>query len=116
MIRRPPRSTRTDTLFPYTTLCRSAFMHEAVADLQLALRVKLRHARRGAGAAGAAVDRLVGVEHGVAGIGFRPGRLAGPQDVADAADGRVLRVDDLHLLVEGAAQQDRKSTRLNSSH
>src|SRR3546814_11077646 len=25
MIRRPPRSTRTDTLFPYTTLCRSEF-------------------------------------------------------------------------------------------
>src|SRR3546814_5277345 len=25
MIRRPPRSTRTDTLFPYTTLFRSAF-------------------------------------------------------------------------------------------
>src|SRR3546814_2762946 len=23
MIRRPPRSTRTDTVFPYTTLCRS---------------------------------------------------------------------------------------------
>src|SRR3546814_12186934 len=28
MLRRPPRSTRTDTLFPYTTLFRS----EAVAD------------------------------------------------------------------------------------
>src|SRR3546814_1746254 len=26
MIRLPPRSTRTDTLFPYTTLCRSANM------------------------------------------------------------------------------------------
>src|SRR3546814_2513580 len=26
MIRRPPRSTRTDTLFPYTTLFRSPFM------------------------------------------------------------------------------------------
>src|SRR3546814_5650236 len=26
MIRRPPRSTRTDTLFPYTTLFRSAFI------------------------------------------------------------------------------------------
>src|SRR3546814_18824239 len=26
MIRRPPGSTRTDTLFPYTTLCRSAAM------------------------------------------------------------------------------------------
>src|SRR3546814_11808804 len=28
MIRRPPRSTRTDTLFPYTTLCRSAALYE----------------------------------------------------------------------------------------
>src|SRR3546814_7199247 len=27
MIRRPPRSTRTDTLFPYTTLFRSASRH-----------------------------------------------------------------------------------------
>src|SRR3546814_19691630 len=25
MLRRPPRSTRTDTLLPYTTLCRSPF-------------------------------------------------------------------------------------------
>src|SRR3546814_19445480 len=29
MIRRPPRSTRTDTLFPYTTLFRSGLMHAA---------------------------------------------------------------------------------------
>src|SRR3546814_8504842 len=29
MIRRPPRSTRTDTLFPYTTLFRSEIRHEA---------------------------------------------------------------------------------------
>src|SRR3546814_16117019 len=28
MIRRPPRSTRTDTLFPYTTLFRSARRHQ----------------------------------------------------------------------------------------
>src|SRR3546814_6617102 len=28
MIRRPPRSTRTDTLFPYTTLFRSSFREE----------------------------------------------------------------------------------------
>src|SRR3546814_5946402 len=27
MIRRPPRSTRTDTLFPYTTLFRSGYPH-----------------------------------------------------------------------------------------
>src|SRR3546814_14488574 len=30
MIRRPPRSTRTDTLFPYTTLFRSKFDCEVV--------------------------------------------------------------------------------------
>src|SRR3546814_1391576 len=29
MIRRPPRSTRTDTLFPYTTLVRSVSLWEA---------------------------------------------------------------------------------------
>src|SRR3546814_8617831 len=31
MIRRPPRSTRTDTLFPYTTLFRSLQRHLGVA-------------------------------------------------------------------------------------
>src|SRR3546814_6576267 len=31
MIRRPPRSTRTDTLFPYTTLFRSAFERRRAA-------------------------------------------------------------------------------------
>src|SRR3546814_6409476 len=35
MIRRPPRSTRTDTLFPYTTLFRSAHLQPA---LQLRLQ------------------------------------------------------------------------------
>src|SRR3546814_4713318 len=30
MIRRPPRSTRTDTLFPYTTLFRSNAVHHAL--------------------------------------------------------------------------------------
>src|SRR3546814_8185191 len=32
MIRRPPRSTRTDTLFPYTTLFRSAVVHVQAVD------------------------------------------------------------------------------------
>src|SRR3546814_3249229 len=34
-MRRPPRSTRADTLFPYTTLFRS---REGIADLDVALR------------------------------------------------------------------------------
>src|SRR3546814_19487311 len=53
MIRRPPRSTRTDTLFPYTTLCRSFFRHGGNADVvrqELAaehgIAVCLRHVER----------------------------------------------------------------------
>src|SRR3546814_19077920 len=33
MFRRPPKSTRTNTLFPYTTLFRSAGIEEAVAQM-----------------------------------------------------------------------------------
>src|SRR3546814_6396853 len=47
MIRRPPRSTRTDTLFPYTTLfrsvhCRATFFIEC---LFLALSDRIKRAR-----------------------------------------------------------------------
>src|SRR3546814_17168812 len=35
MIRRPPRSTRTDTLFPYTTLFRSADLMDHLLDAGL---------------------------------------------------------------------------------
>src|SRR3546814_21145710 len=38
MIRRPPRSTRTDTLFPYTTLFRSGFLRRyAVRGISIVL-------------------------------------------------------------------------------
>src|SRR3546814_3789381 len=52
MIRRPPRSTRTDTLFPYTTLFRSAGSHhrsiglEGRFDVEKADAVDLIDARR----------------------------------------------------------------------
>ena len=48
----------------------------------LPMRRPLRHAGRGAGAAGRAVDRLVAVEHGIAGMRLGLRRLAGPQDMA----------------------------------
>src|SRR3546814_18285462 len=35
MLRRPPRSTRTDTLFPYTTLFRSGFQLDRSGDMTL---------------------------------------------------------------------------------
>src|SRR3546814_3952716 len=53
MIRRPPRSTRTDTLFPYTTLFRSRDHHRHAAE---AKRAKRRDFARAGGHGG---------EHGV---------------------------------------------------
>src|SRR3546814_2940013 len=43
MIRRPPRSTRTDTLFPYTTLFRSEQVSKAVAESGSTIVGKARH-------------------------------------------------------------------------
>src|SRR3546814_7871469 len=42
MIRRPPRSTRTDTLFPYTTLFRSICMVPHIGLVTLLTNVDLR--------------------------------------------------------------------------
>src|SRR3546814_2761857 len=47
MIRRPPRSTRTDTLFPYTTLFRSQIGSAAVNDIKR--RIQLGQSIRGVG-------------------------------------------------------------------
>src|SRR3546814_12442352 len=44
MIRRPPRSTRTDTLFPYTTLFRSGFPERTIRGFGPAIR-KLGYGR-----------------------------------------------------------------------
>src|SRR3546814_12194780 len=57
MIRRPPRSTRTDTLFPYTTLFRSA-LSERRAGACRSLRGG--RARRIGARPGRAVDRRGG--------------------------------------------------------
>src|SRR3546814_10625168 len=47
MIRRPPRSTRTDTLFPYTTRFRSGHLAQAAQQLDLLVAHRgRRHARR----------------------------------------------------------------------
>src|SRR3546814_18605914 len=103
MIRRPPRSTRTDTLFPYTTLFRSG----AVGQILLVETVAARLARRRNGFAGhlyaigphigdeAVLIELLGEAHRMAGgemqlargfllkRGGGEGRLAG--DTARAA-------------------------------
>src|SRR3546814_731667 len=80
MIRRPPRSTRTDTLFPYTTLSRSpARLHPGIAVRALGDRIGDEfHVLLGHGIVEAAADQALDREHGVVRIGDRLalGRLA----------------------------------------
>src|SRR5581483_11275164 len=80
-----------------------ALVHEIVAGLELALGGKLRDPRGGSGAAGRAVDRLVAIEHGVAGIGARIARLVAPLNVGDAANAVIFRMHRRDLLLRGAA-------------
>src|SRR3546814_12343796 len=49
MMRRPPRSTRTDTLFPYTTLCRSRVAVNGVATAEAMDNVVATAAEQGVG-------------------------------------------------------------------
>src|SRR3546814_5369370 len=64
MIRRPPRSTRTDTLFPYTTLFRSC---SGERWLRSAKRVWMERAM----ALNSRICRMLGIEHPIvlAGMG-----------------------------------------------
>src|SRR3546814_13291052 len=94
MIRRPPRSTRTDTLFPYTTLFRSSprapFGVEAVD--RAGDHVRLVYFGRTSGLA----------------------RKLFPLGEARRVSGRLDLYGDMRQIVH--PDQDRKSTRLNSSH
>src|SRR3546814_18175696 len=65
MIRRPPRSTRTDTLFPYTTLFRSA----PAAGLEARHRAPGVRGEHAVAVAAAARARMDGVAARAAGAG-----------------------------------------------
>src|SRR3546814_3811720 len=64
MIRRPPRSTRTDTLFPYTTLLRSVRPRNLAGDLRVEFLGGVRIGALGRNEArpGRQVERTAGVE------------------------------------------------------
>src|SRR3546814_5417936 len=103
MIRRPPRSTLTDTLFPYTTLFRSHTGFPEIMDG----RVKTLHPKIHGGilARRDLPDHRAAMEqHGIGGIDLVVSNLY-PFE-ATLASGA-----DYDRCVE-----DRKSTRLNSSH
>src|SRR3546814_17261179 len=98
MLRRPPRSTRTDTLFPYTTLFRSGeYLPSAGADL---LGVD------------ADDDALAAEFLGALAHEFRPGDGGGVDRHLVGAGEKELA----DILDRAHAPTDRKSTRLNSSH
>src|SRR3546814_13325073 len=91
MIRRPPRSTRTDTLFPYTTLFRSRAKHHGVAiEKMLVTHGHLDHAsavaelaeQLGVPIAGPHEDDLFWIEglpEAAARYGFPPARRFTPE-------------------------------------
>src|SRR3546814_16008453 len=97
MIRRPPRSTRTETRFPYTTFFRSINPHVLARPISPNTLV--------AGSVIAA-SLITGLNSDL------PGLVTAQvtQNVYDSATGRTL------LVPQGARLIDRKSTRLNSSH
>src|SRR3546814_19643200 len=97
MIRRPPRSTRTDTLFPYTTLFRSA-----VGDARNALRV--------GAACGAHEQAAEGLVREIIRI------IAAGENIDRAEQRDLIFHLDVEIIDREARLEDRKSTRLNSSH
>src|SRR3546814_4386777 len=111
MRRRPPRSTRTDTLFPYTTLFRStAYLNGKFTDSRL-------EAVTGSAASVRKVMADRGFEHAdyvLSGLPFStlpPG--VGPKIAEETAE--ALRPGGAFLVYQ-FSPKDRKSTRLNSSH
>src|SRR3546814_17690778 len=113
MIRRPPRSTRTDTLFPYTTLFRSGL---EVGELAVAQHRDLRTgdlARPEVGALEVLGDpaQARGVQTGGVGVHLHVHPLARPERW-----GHRRRVLDPRVRIAQRWRRDRKSTRLNSSH
>src|SRR3546814_3616599 len=83
MIRRPPRSTRTDTLFPYTTLFRSEVGQGGAPDAgPLAHGGEGRHADPAGRTHAALAQRLYALGRPVRVLmgGDRPGKLYRPLD------------------------------------
>src|SRR3546814_11876616 len=113
MIRRPPRSTRTDTLFPYTTLFRSAGPRGERGRRPLLwrggrIRGDLGRCHGRGGAVGRPFRRVMAPLARLAALLGAPIASATPLAGGDLST--VLRI----RIERGGT--DRKSTRLNSSH
>src|SRR3546814_1394179 len=99
MIRRPPRSTRTDTLFPYTTLFRSPNHIETGGD---------RRTRDQGNDRRLPGDRRFGFD--------APGKQAADIAFVNEAVADRQSAGPGKMRQAGRGAGDRKSTRLNYSH
>src|SRR3546814_7355534 len=112
MIQRPPRSTRTDTLFPYTTLFRSHDGDRAVEAFRDFCEAQRRSET---GLAGFDGERLCDERYRVVAERKFAMRRLEPRHVKRLAIHFESGTEQpLRCPVGGPA--DRKSTRLNSSH
>src|SRR3546814_7914474 len=111
MIRRPPRSTRTDTLFPYTTL----FLHGRGKFNASAFYYDYNNLQLSASLLGsfvtinAAKARIKGIEVDAS---LTPVRNLTFDVTASALDHHYVSFPNAQVFVP----TDRKSTRLNTSH
>src|SRR3546814_1164380 len=106
MIRRPPRSTRTDTLFPYTTLFRSDLLHIIDAECHVFLLVRPHPGGEGECLLYVGTEPVHGEQRATL---HRPLRVDLPAGSLLVAADRVLGP-----AVEPADRSE--ETRLNSSH
>src|SRR3546814_3307316 len=118
MIRRPPRSTLTDTLFPYTTLFRSIALDmlfdPAHLDPVAAVGQNVAHRLFGHEQTALLVDDNAQEGRGEGDLALVRGDFAGQQPQQRRLAG-AIGADDADA-VAALDAKDRKSTRLNSSH
>src|SRR3546814_18554350 len=101
MIPRPPRSTRTDTLFPYTTLFRSYQLDRAAGALAIGGKPRLEPVR---------------TEEAKQGWDWHNELSALQLELRRILDQAQNDKTRMALLKDMRRVLDRKSTRLNSSH
>src|SRR3546814_14299331 len=101
MKRRPPISTRTDTLFPYTTLFRSTLEKTNAYLAGILKRMK-------------AIEDAPALDMTPEDLGARIAAAARKAREADKTN--IQQVQQSQMSAVQALRQDRKSTRLNSSH
>src|SRR3546814_19059300 len=133
MIRRPPRATRPDTLFPYTALCRSIELVRASADsehrieevqgtpvlrlrnrlLPLVSLERLLNLERPDGDERSGKETFIVVAQvGTYTFGILVDRVFDTEEIVVKPVAPILR----HIAMFSGNTIDRKSTRLNSSH